>query len=120
MAAVIRFSAEGAALPAFRDALRRAHIRCRRQQLRGGVFYAETGAQSWYAVTALAERHAVRLRVLRRRGLRFLLRPYRLRIGLLAGLLAGAWLFYWEQCFVRSIEIYGNSAVSDGEILTAL
>ena len=118
--AQIAFSAEGEALAAFRDALRRGGFRCTRQQIRGGVFYAVTRPQNWYGITRAAAEHGITLKKTRQRGLRFRLRPYRLRFGLLAGALCGLALFYWSSFFVRSIEIYGNSRVSDAEILAAL
>ena len=114
------FSAEGDALPAFREALRSAHFACTRQQMRGGIFYAVTRPHNWYGITALAEQHGITLHILSEKGLRFRLAPYRLRIGLLAGALCGLAFFYWNSAFVRSIEIYGNARISDAEILTAL
>lgn len=116
----VSFTAEGVQLNAFRDALRTAHFPLAAQQMRGGVLYARARARHWFGVSGAAERYGVRLTVLRRRGLRFLLAPYRLRLGLLCGLLLGLALFVWCNCFVRSIEIYGNTTISDAEILSAL
>ena len=120
LSAQIVFSAEGAELAVFRDALRTAHFPLTRQQMRGGIFRARAQAKHWFGIVQAAERHGIRLTVQSRRGLRFRLRPYRLRFGLLAGLLLGALLYIRCGCFVRSIEIYGNTAISDTEILRAL
>ena len=116
----IAFSAEGAELTAFRDALRTAHFPLAAQQIRGGVLYARARAKHWFGITRTAADCGIRLTVLRRRGLRFALAPYRLRLGLFCGLLLGTALYIWCNCFVRSIEIHGNTAVSDTEILCAL
>ncbi|MBR5405966.1 MAG: sporulation protein YqfD [Oscillospiraceae bacterium] len=120
LSAWIAFSAEGAELTAFRDALRAAHYPLTAQQMRGGALYARARARHWFGITQTAAAHGIRLTLLRRRGLRFRLRPYRLRFGLLCGLLLGTALFIWCNCFVRSIEIYGNTNISDAEILCAL
>jgi similar to stage IV sporulation protein len=120
MRAEISFSAEGTALTAFRDALRQANVRCRHQVVKNGVFYAAVPPQQFCTVRALAERHGIALTVLKKRGLRFHLLPYRKRFGILPGLLLGALLLYWSSAYVRSIEIYGNETVSDAEVLTAL
>ena len=120
--AQIAFSAEGEgdALSAFRDSLRQAHFSCSHQQIRGGVFYAVTRPQNWYGIIKLAAEHGITLKKTAQKGLRFRLAPYRLRLGLLAGMLCGLALFYWNSAFVRSIEINGNARVSDTEILAAL
>ncbi len=116
----IRFSASGDRLAAFRDALRQSGIRCRSQQIRMQQFFAAVPVRSWKPVCALAEQYAVTLKIRSQHGLRFRLLPYRFRIGLPAGLLLGGLFLYWCNASVRSIEIYGNTRVSDTEILTAL
>ena len=118
--AYIRFSAEGEALSAFRDALRRCGIRCRMQQICGGRFHAETNAGSLRRLESLAAESGITLRITARHGLRFRLRPYRHRFGVPAGLLCGIAFLYWCNATVRSIEITGNVTVSDTEILSAL
>lgn len=118
--AYLRFSAEGSSLSAFRAALRTAGISCRLQQMRDGVFFAETRACRQRALSALAEEHGITLQILETHGLRYRLRPYRSRCGVLCGLLCGLAFLYWCNTTVRSIEITGNETVSDTEILNAL
>lgn len=118
--AQISFSAQGEQLTAFRDALRDGHFACTAQQMRGGVFYAKTQAHHWYGICAAAQEHDITLTILKRRGLCFRIAPYRLRLGLIVGILCGFAFFYWCNAHVRSIEIYGNTQVSDTEILAAL
>lgn len=118
--AEIWFSASGERLSAFRDALRRDGIPCTAQQLRGNCFYAQTAVRNERRLQQLAEMYDVTLTVLKRRGLRYLLKPYCKRIGILCGLLCGAAFLWWCNATVRSIEISGNETVSDAEILTAL
>ncbi|MBR3268155.1 MAG: sporulation protein YqfD [Oscillospiraceae bacterium] len=118
--AYISFSAEGDSLSVFRDALRKNRISCSLQQIRGGIFYARTAAGNRRRILSLAETHRVRLVILSEHGLRFRLMPYRFRFGVLCGLLLGLMFLYWCNATVRSIEITGNTTISDDEILTAL
>lgn len=118
--AEIRFSAAGERLAAFRDALRQQGIPCRNQQIRMQIFTASASARDWPAIRELADAYAVTLQILSRRGLRWRLRPYRFRFGIPAGLLLGAGFLWWCNASVRSIEIRGNTRVSDREILAAL
>jgi len=118
--AQIHFSAEGKMLPAFRSALRDAGIRCRHQQVQGGRFYAEIRTADHRSLTALAKEHNIQITVMRQTGLLHRLRPYRMRVGILFGLLLGAGFLFWSNAYVRSIEISGCSELSEAEILTAL
>ena len=119
--ATIAFSAEGEQLTAFRDALRTRHYPCTAQQIRGGVFYAQTKAHNWYGIRTAAAEFQITLTILRKRGLRFRLYPYRKRVcGIAFGLLCGFAFLYWCESRIHSIEIYGNTTVSDTEILSQL
>ena len=118
--AVISFSASGARLAAFRDTLRCRGIACRHQQIRGNAFYAEASAADEKRLSALAAEYGVTLEILRRRGLRYPLLPYRRRCGILAGLLCGGLLLYLCNATVREIRITGNAQVSEAELREAL
>lgn len=118
--AYIKFTASGDRLSGFRDALRRYRIPCRHQQIRSGIFHAQTNAHHRRMLSALADEYAVTLTVTEQHGLRYHLLPYRRRAGLLCGLLLGAAFLWWCNAGVRTIEINGNERISDGEILTAL
>lgn len=117
--ATVIFTAEGEQLAAFRDALRRYGIRCRAQQMRGNAFHAVCAARDENRLRYLAEVYKIVLDV-RRRGLRYLLRPCRFRFGLLCGLVLGGMFLYWCNAAVRRIEITGNARIQDGEILRVL
>ncbi|MBR5405873.1 MAG: sporulation protein YqfD [Oscillospiraceae bacterium] len=116
----IVFSAAGARLPEFRNALRERRFPCSGQRIAGGRFHAAVRARHWYGIVRLAEEYGITVETEQRRGLRFLVRPYRFRFGLLAGLLLGGYLLYQSNAFVRQIRITGNSRVSESEILHAL
>lgn len=118
--AYIEFHAAGERLSGFRDALRRYRIACRNQQIRGGIFYAQTNARHAKILGALADEYEITLNITAKHGLRFRLFPYRKRAGLLCGMLLGTMFLCWCNTGVRSIEISGNERVSDSEILAAL
>ena len=118
--AYIRFTAAGEQLAAFRDALRRNGVACRRQQISGGVLTAQTSAGAVKMLEALAEYHEIELAVTARRGLRFRLAPFRKRYGFLFGAVCGAWFLWWCNAAVRSIEITGNQRIPEKEIIRAL
>ncbi|MBR5371883.1 MAG: sporulation protein YqfD, partial [Oscillospiraceae bacterium] len=114
------FAASGSDVPAFRDAVRAANYPCRAQCISGGVFRAAVRWRHWGGLRRIAENMEITLTVERRRGLRYRIFPYRRRLGLLAGLAAGAFLLYRNNARICDIRIIGNSRVSDTEILTAL
>lgn len=116
----IEFSAQGDQLGAFRDALRSAGVACRGQQIRGNIFYAQTAARNERRIASLAAETGVQFTVTARSGLRPRLHPYRKRWGLLCGLLCGIAFLYWCNATLRSVVIYGNTRISDAEILSAL
>lgn len=118
--AYIRFAAEGSRLSAFRDALRRNGVSCRKQQISGAVFSAEIPAAAQRMFSALAEQYEIHTKITARRGLRFRLAPFRKRYGFIFGLLCGMWFLFWCNAAVRSIEITGNKRISDAEIIRAL
>lgn len=116
----VTFTAEGVSLPAFRAALREAGIRCRNQQMQGGVLHGEIRRCDRAPLETAAAAHGVTLRITRETGLLRRLRPYRLRIGIPLGLLLGCGFLWWSNAYIRSIVITGNSRLSDTEILAAL
>ena len=120
ISAWVSFSAGGERLSEFRAALRTAQYPCKRQRVSGGELHAAVRPRHWCGITRLAAEYGIDLQTEKRSGIRFLLRPYRLRFGIIAGLLLGGYLLYQSNAFVRNISITGNSRVSDAEILSAL
>ena len=116
----IRFTAAGEGLPAFRDALRTSGISCAFQQMRGGVFHAQTNVRNRRRLLALAAESGVTVQITGRHGLHFALMPYRFRFGIPVGALLAFALILWYTSAVRTIEIHGNQRVSEAEILQAL
>ncbi|MBQ5337866.1 MAG: sporulation protein YqfD [Oscillospiraceae bacterium] len=118
--ASVHFTAKGAQLAAFRDALRRNGVRCRNQQVSGEVFSAEISAGDQKMLHALAAHGQIAVEITARRGLRYRLTPFRGRWGFLCGMLLGSMFLFWCNAAVRSIEITGNTRIPDAEIIRAL
>ena len=118
--AVISFCASGERLSSFRDTLRFRGIACKNQQIRGNAFFAEISARDEGRLSALAGEYGISLNILKRRGLRYPLLPYRRRYGFAAGLLCGLLLLYTCSATVREISVTGNARVSETELRQAL
>lgn len=116
----IEFTAESTHLNDFRDMLRERGYRLRRQKIKGGALYAAADAHNWYGIVKAAEAYSVTLKITKQRGFLHHLKPYRLRLGVLAGLACGFLLLGYLQTHIHSIEIYGNTSISDTEILSVL
>lgn len=74
---------------------------------RPGGFCAHCAAWQYRRLTALARHRRVRLRVEKRKGLYFLLRPLLRRKGLWVGLVAWGLVLVWLQGLVWAVD-YGN------------
>lgn len=77
-------------------------------------------AAEYRRLRPVAKKSGVRLRVTRRRGLPFLLRPFRLRWGLAVGAVAAIAILQLLAGRVWVITVEGNEQVSDREILQVL
>ncbi len=116
----IRFAAEGTQLSAFRDALRKENIPCMRQVITGSRFHGMIRPRYRKIFLHIAEIHGVQVTLTEEKGWRVRLRPFRLRYGLLVGLLPAAAFLWWSNRTIRSIEIYGNQTISDTHLLRAM
>lgn len=74
-----------------------------------GGFSARCAAWRYQKLAALARKRRVRLRITKRTGLFFFLRPLLWRSGLWAGLLLFAPLLFWSQNFVWAVDASGLS-----------
>lgn len=79
-----------------------------------------TPVKSYYQLRPYAKRAHVRLRVLERHGLPFLLQKYHKRLGLALGALIFIVFLFGMGNFIWDIEIQGCEEISEGEILDTL
>lgn len=76
-------------------------------------------AKNYRYIARVAKKHRCKTRVKRRRGLPFLVKKYRFRIGLLIGLTAMILVLSFSILFVWQVDVKGNITTSSDEILAA-
>ncbi len=86
----------------------------------GISLFVSCPASAYRRLRPAARRSGVRMRVKKRRGLPFLLRPLRLRWGLAAGAVMALVLLQILSSRIWVITVTGNDAVTTGEILQVL
>ncbi len=83
----------------------------------GNTLVASIAASDYLRVMPLRRKSGVRLRILKKAGLPFVIRPYKGRVGIIAGVA----VFFLVQAvlsmFVWNIKVNGNSKVKTGEII---
>lgn len=112
--------AEGGALYAFINAIRHSDIRCLEQRCIGERFLCRIHKKDLPSLQKLADRHRMQLAVRTQPSLAAGYRRYRFRFGIPIGLLIGFCILFCYSNTVASIEIRGNSSVSDSAILAML
>ena len=104
----------------FINAVRDEHIVCTSQKCRDGIFYADVFGSDLKRVQAIAEELGAELKAVRKKGLRFKAYAYRFRVGLIIGLIGVLCLVFYFSNTVITIEVNGNSTVTEKQVLTAL
>ncbi len=116
----IRINAKGKQLNRFINAIHQHRIDCREQFCRGEVFHCDIYRRDLKELQDIAKNCGIELKTAEYDSLSARLFRYRRRLGLLIGiLLAFTAALYFSQVVV-TIEIEGNSVVSDEVILSAL
>ena len=116
----IRINAKGKQLNRFINAIHQHRIDCREQFCRGEVFHCDIYRRDLKELQNIAKSCGIELKTAEYDSLSARLFRYRRRLGLLIGiLLAFTAALYFSQVVV-TIEIEGNSVVSDEVILSAL
>lgn len=83
-------------------------------------FYATTTVKKYFKIRPFVRKTHVRVHVVKRQGLPFLMKRYSKRIGLLAGVLVFVLVLLLSGEFVWEIRVNGNELVSEQEILQSL
>lgn len=117
---MVRVNAEGKQLCRFINALRDEGVEYRALFSRGGLLSCDVPARDIEKLRSIASQWGVELSTAEHDSLSVRLYRYRRRFGIIIGiLLAAAAALYFSQVVV-TIEIQGNSSVSDELILAAL
>lgn len=104
----------------FVNALRQSPVICTEQRCTGEVFCGRILRRDLHALECLACDCHMELTIRERRTAGQKLRRYRLRLGLLAGILLGALLILWQSNIVETIEVQGAVNVDTSVILSIL
>lgn len=116
----IKINAKGKQLYKFINAVHVSHICCTEQYVRNDVLYAEIYSSDLKKVQNLADEYNIELSTFEYETLSKKAKRYRKRAGFFIGGIIAALLILYFSGIVVSIDIQGNSAVSDSDILTAL
>ena len=115
-----RISVSGKGLYKFINALHSGKVCCSGQFCRKDVFYCEIPSSALPEVRSLAEEHGLELTAAEYSSLSSKLKSYRRRLGILIGLIAVIAAAVYFSGVVVTIDVQGNSAVSDQALLAAL
>lgn len=113
----LSFSAYGGYFEQFLNDVKKQGLHIWNIKKRDGIFYGKTDVKRYLELSRLARKSGVRLRIKKRNGLPFLLHRYHRRIGLLIGVIFFFCFLSVMQNFIWEIEVSGNQALSETEIL---
>lgn len=116
----IRITAKGKELYRFINMIHSGGICCFGQYCRRDVFYGEIYRRDLHRLEEMAEECGIELKSAEIQTLSSILLRYRRRIGLLIGAVLAVVTVMYFSSVVVTIEIQGNSSVSDEKILAAL
>lgn len=116
----VKINAKGRKLYSFINMIHCGHICCFAQYCRGDTFYAEIYRHDLKKVIGFAEECGVELKYHEIETLSSKVLRYRKRIGIALGIALTAAASVYFSGIVLTIEIQGNSSVSDSVILAAL
>ncbi len=116
----VKLNASGKNLYIFINKIHCGHICCFKQYVRNGVFYAEIYRHDLRLIEEYAEETGVELKHYECETISKKLIRYRRRIGLAVGIVFAAAATVYFSGTVITIDVRGNSAVSDSVILAAL
>ncbi len=116
----VLFRCEGAMCERFLNLATAADIKLFDLEKQGLSLTARVRAEDYKRLRAIAKRSMVRMRIVKKRGLPFLVFRHRFRYGLLIGLFAVAALTVYLSGSVLSIRVEGNVLVATEDILEVL
>lgn len=117
---IIRFKACGENIYKFINGIRDSHIVCTSQCCKNGFFYGQIYKRDAEKVCALAEEFGINIEITEKKGLRFKAYGYRFRFGIILGILLVLGFVFYLSNIVVSIEVCGNTMVTEEQIIAAL
>lgn len=116
----VRINATGKYLYRFINMIHSGHIHCFGQYCRNDVFYGEIYRHDLNKVKQMAEECGVEFKSAEYRTLSSIILRYKKRIGIILGVLIVLTAALYFSNVVVTIEVQGNNAVSDEEVIAAL
>ncbi|MBR3629676.1 MAG: sporulation protein YqfD [Oscillospiraceae bacterium] len=104
----------------FINAVRESPIPCYEQHCTGDVFHCRVRTSDLAALRELAGHFGLQIECRRPRSLQRTALRYRLRFGMLLGIIAAFLLILWQSNTVETIELQGNAAISDSTLYNVL
>lgn len=117
---IICFKASGVKIYRFINGVREEGIVCTNQHCTDQVFYGQIYSKDRKKLESLARNLNIELEITEKKGMRFKVLRYRWRAGILIGLTVLSGFVFYISNTVVSIEVCGNSAVTDERIIDAL
>lgn len=116
----IKFSAKGKNLYKFINGIHTARIYCFNQYCKSEVFYGEVYKKNLPLIEQLAQKHGISLEIFEYDTLVSKLKKYKLRFGIVIGIMAFMFACFYFSNTVMTIEVNGNSRVKESVILSVL
>ena len=116
----LRVQAKGGSLYKFINKLREEGIFCKEQNIKEDTLYFTAKRSSRRELICIADELGIELTLREEPSLMGFICKYRKRFGIPIGLILGSWLLIYCSNTVMVIDIEGNKAVSDKEILASL
>lgn len=115
----LTLSCEGGFVGQFLDMCRAAGVAFRNARCKNGKLYIEVTPSELYTLRHIARETGMRVKVLSRTGLVFIIHRYRRRAGLLVGFAVFMLIMYHLSGFVWNVDIIGESRFYTREQITA-
>lgn len=117
---LVRINARGKKLSEFINLIHERRIECREQFCRGEVFHGDILHSDLPKIKEIAKECEVELKTAEYDTIGKQLFPYRKRFGLIIGLILAVFIAVYFSDRIVTIEISGNTSISDEVILAAL
>ena len=104
----------------FINAVRESPIPCYEQHCTGEIFHCRIRTSDLPDLREIADAYGVQVESRRPRSVQRFFWRYRLRFGLLLGMLAACCLIFWQSNVVETIELQGNTTVSADSLRNVL
>lgn len=117
---IVSFKACGENIYKFINGIRESSIVCTSQYCKNSFFFGQVYKRDVDRIFELAEEYGINIEITEKRGLRFKAGGYRFRFGIVLGIIIVLGFVFYLSNIVVSIEVCGNSAVTEEQIVSAL